>query len=192
MKKSELAEIFNKYLWKKCSKTTYYQRIRAWLSPFEALKPIPNEARYKPHKIKSERFAEELKRYIEYEWPKVNKSRFYQRLYQWRNKEEAIKLDFWIHYTKKPKLKKELYHRPQKTPIEKKCDDPDKREIKITYTKEEAEVMKKTYEDMIEEVENQILYADVGEISKLNETLTNLVQEYQTFISYNTNTNESL
>lgn len=89
-------------------------------------------------------------------------------------------------------MKKETYQRPKKTPIEKKADDPDKREIKITYTKEEAEVMKKMYEDMIEEVENQILYADVGEISKLNEKLNNLVQEYQTFISYNTNTNESL
>jgi hypothetical protein len=37
------------------------------LPPFEALKPIPKETRYRPNKIKSERFAEELKRYIEYE-----------------------------------------------------------------------------------------------------------------------------
>ena len=192
MKKSDIAQIYEKYLWAKCSKTKYYQNIKAWMHPLEALKPIPKETRYRPNKIKSERFADELKRYIEYEWPKVSKSRFYQRLYQWRNKEEAIKLDFWIHYTKKRNVKKETYQRPKKTPIEKKADDSDKREIKITYTKEEAEVMKKTYEDMIEEVENQILYADVGEISKLNEKLNNLVQEYQTFISYNTNTNESL
>lgn len=191
MRQSEIAQIYEKYLWEKCSRTKYYQNIKAWMLPFEALKPIPKEKRYQ-RKVKSEKFKEELKRYNEYEWPKVNKARFYQRMYQWRNKEEAIKLDFWIHYTKKRNVKKEVYQRPKKTPIEKKADDPDKREIRITYSKEEAEVMKKTYEDMIEEVENQILYADVGEISKLNEKLNNLVQEYQTFISYNTNTNESL
>lgn len=181
MKKSELADIFKKYLWKKCSKTTYYQRIRAWIDPFEALKPIPKEVRYKK-KIKSDRFADELNRYYEYEWAKVNKSRFYQRLYQWRNKEEAIKLDFWIHYSNKQKVKKEAYHRQKK--IE-NTESENIEEIKITYSKEEAEAMKKEYEKMIEELENQILYADITETSKLNQKLDNLVQEYQTFISYN-------
>ena len=93
---------------------------------------------------------------------------------------------------KEAKREKRNISETEKNTDWKKADDSDKREIKITYKKEEAEVMKKMYEDMIEEVENQILYADVGDVAELNEKLTNLVQEYQTFISYNTNTNELL
>jgi hypothetical protein len=79
-----------------------------------------------------------------------------------------------------------------KTPIDRKSENQDLKEIRITYKSEEADIMRKQYEEMIEEVKNQILYADVGDVAKLNEKLTNLVQEYQTFISYNSKQNESM
>lgn len=79
-----------------------------------------------------------------------------------------------------------------KTPIDRKSENQDLKEIRITYKSEEADIMRKQYEEMIEEVKNQILYADVGDVAKLNEKLTNLIQEYQTFISYNSNKNESM
>ena len=79
-----------------------------------------------------------------------------------------------------------------KTPIDRESENQDLKEIRITYKSEEADIMRKQYEEMIEEVKNQILYADVGDVAKLNEKLTNLVQEYQTFISYNSKQNESM
>lgn len=86
-----------------------------------------------------------------------------------------------------------MYHRPQKTPVEKKVDDPEHSEIRIKYKKEEYEAIKKEYEKMIEDIEQEILYEDVvSRISELNEKLSKIISEYQIFISYNTNTNESL
>lgn len=190
MKESQIAQIYEKYLWDKCSRTKYYERIRAWLSPFEALKPIPKAERYK-RRSTSLKFKEEMQRYTEHSEPKVKRSVFYTRLYNWYTKEEAIKLDF-VHKPKKLPIVKELYHRPMKTPIDRKSENQDLKEIRITYKSEEADIMRKQYEEMIEEVKNQILYADVGDVAKLNEKLTNLIQEYQTFISYNPNKNESM
>ena len=132
-----------------------------------------------------------MERYTEQSEPKVSRSVYYTRLYNWYSKEEAIKLDF-VHRPKKLPTVKEPYHRPMKTPVEKNVNDSDDTWIKITYKSEEADIMRKQYEEMIEEVKNQILYADVGDVAKLNEKLTNLVQEYQTFISYNSNKNESM
>jgi len=191
MKKSQIAELYEKYIWEKCSRTTYYKNIRAWMSPLEALKKTPKEKRYKKWKISSVKFPKELERYYQQEWPKAKKDRFYQRLYQWRSKEEAIKVDFWIHYTKLPKKKTPVYARPFKLPVIKK-KNKDYTEIRIRYSKEEWDVIKKEYERIIEEIEQQILYEeDVSSIRELNKKIDQLKAEYELFISYQ-KTDESM
>lgn len=181
MKKSELAEAYEKYLWPKCSRTTYYKNLRAWMNFIDALKPISKEIRYKPWKIFSKRFVEELEWYQQYEWEKTTRSRFYQRLYQWWSKEEAIKLVAPIHYKQKPARQKQAYIRP-KTPA-KKVDNDDIKYIKIAYTKEEARIFSKEYENMIKDLHNKYIATDdMREAREINETLDKLVKEYQIFL----------
>jgi hypothetical protein len=56
----------------------------------------------------------------------------------------------------------------------------------VRYKKEEAEVIKKEYERMIEDIEQKILYEDVSTAKELNKELEKLIAEYQLFISYQT------
>ena len=143
MKKTDIAQAYEKYLGPKCSRTTYYKNIRAGMGIIEALKPIPHEKRY-PKRVKTKKFAAELKRYHEQPGDKVNKSRFYQRLYQGWCKEEAIMVDAPVHYTRLPKKVKPQYIRPQ-MPTPKPQVSADRLEIGVKYTREEAKVFGAEY-----------------------------------------------
>ena len=181
MKKSELSEAYEKYLWPKCSRTTYYKNIRAGMNFIDALKPVPHTKRYHKGMVKTKRFADELKRYYDQPWDKVSKSRFYQRLYQWWCKEEAIKIDAPIHYKWMPKKVKPQYVRPI-TPTIKDEIDPDTMEITVKYSVDEALVFKAEYEKIINDL-HQKYYAtdDTLEAREINNKLDLLVKEYQKF-----------
>ena len=185
MKKSEISQLYEKCLMPKCSRTTYYTRIKNWRDPIEALRKPYHSERYKP-RIKTTLFREEIERYNQQPSPKATKRRFYQRLYQWHTKEEAIKVEFWVHYKEKKKIAKACYQRPMKTPAIKQVENRDYRTINVRYKKEEAEVIKKEYERMIEDIEQKILYEDVSTAKELNKELEKMIAEYQRFISYQT------
>lgn len=155
------------------------------MSFIEALKPVPMEVRYKPGKIVSKRFVEELAWYQQYEWEKTTRSRFYQRLYQWWSKEEAIKLVAPIHYSNKPAKFKAAYVRPI-TPTPKPAANPDYKDIRVKYNAVEAKVFCKEYEQMINDLQNQYYETDdVIAAREINNRLEQLVKEYQTFKLYN-------
>ena len=66
-------------------------------------------------------------------------------------------------------------------------------EIRITYHSDEAKVFKDEYERMIRETEQKRNETDdIIEAKELKKKLDKLIEEYALFISYNTNTNESL
>lgn len=186
MKASQKAELYRKYLWPKCSKSTFYERMKKWMSFQDAIKPIEYEIRYKTGKIKSHRFEGELAWYNEYEWPKPSRARFYQRLYQWWPKEEAIKLQVdKRHFFKKIKVNKNPYIKSN-TPLLNKVDDSDKYEIRITYSKEEAKVIRKEYINMIEDLEWKLHgIEDMQEAKEINSRLEKLEKEYEIFKNYN-------
>lgn len=180
MKKSDIAQAYEKYLWPKCSRTTYYKNIRAWMNIIDALKPVPYEKRY-PKQYKSKRFMEELKWYSQQEWEKASRSRFYQRLYQWWSKEEAIQLNVPIHCRKVVWKSKQAYVRPI-TPV-KKVENEDIKYIKVAYTKEEARIFSREYENMISDLHDKYNATDdMVEAREINERLEKLVKEYQTFL----------
>lgn len=182
MKESEIAQAYKKYLWPKCSRTQFYLNIKKWMSILEAIKPIPHEQRYK-RKIKSKRFSEELERYYKQEWKKVDRWRFYQRLYQGRSKEEAIKKwELQPHKNIIKKESKQLYQRPI-TPIYKKQEESD---IRITYSTEEAKVFRREYERMINELQSKYDECeDITEAREIRQRLEKIRKEYLIFNLYN-------
>lgn len=191
MKPTQISQLYEKYQWPKCSRTTYYKRIKDWRDPIDALRRPKHTERYKP-RIKTTKFKDEIERYNQQPNPKATKRRFYQRLYQWHSKEEAIKVEFWVHYKIQQRIAKACYQRPIKTPAVKQAENRDYTTIDIRYKKAESDVIKKEYERMIEEIEQQILYEDVSTTKELNKKLEKLVAEYQLFISYQTRDDELL
>ena len=186
MKKSQLSEAYEKYLWPKCSRTTYYERIRKWMNFIEALKPVNHNDRYKPKQPRSKKFQKELEWYQAYKWDKPNRARFYQRLYQWWTRDEAIKLDAPIHRTFKFQTKKNCYIRPV-TPIVKKEAPQDYSEIKIRYSKEEANAIRKEYLRMMDDLEWQYhTMEDTIEAKEIYARLEKLKQEFGVFSKANT------
>lgn len=183
-KKSSLAEAYEKYLWPKCSKTTFYRNVGRWMLIHEAIKPITHSQRYKTGRIKTTKFSKELERYYKQEWIKVDRMKFYQRLYQWHCKEDAIQ----IKMPERPKdkiviknIKTYTYNIPQWSNRKPTTND---NEIRIRYKKEEADVIKKEYERMLYELENTIV-DNPEETKTLRTRIENLEKEYEVFISYN-------
>lgn len=186
MRKSQIKELYEKFLWTKCSLTLYYQRIKRWIDPIKALQP-PEKREFA---VRSKLYAKELERYKKQPQPKPPRERFYWRIQKWRSKEQAILIQ---PPTRERKLKspKELYVKAYT--IKERRYKQDEHEIRITYHSDEAEVIKKEYERMIRETEDKRnMTDDIVEWSELRKKLDSLIKEYAIFISYNTNTNELL
>lgn len=175
-------ELYNKYLWEKCSKMTFYNRIKKWLWISEAIKPVDRENWHSRWNIITKKYWVEMQWYYEQQCEKVNRNIFYQRLTRWYSKEEAIKIKFTPRPKKVPTKTNPWYIRKPKPIIQKKIDD-----TIIRYTKEESDIIKKEYEKMIEEKEYQIRGCDDPmEVKEINDMIEKLKNEYNTFckISY--------
>lgn len=186
MRKSQIKELYDKYLREKCSITLYYKRIKQWIDPIEALKPAPP----KEFATRSKLFRKELERYKKQPQPKPPRERFYWRIQKWRSKEEAIKIQPPTR-ERKAKIQKDIYVKAYT--VKERRYKQDDYEIRITYHSEEADVIKNEYERMIRDTEDRRNATDdIVEASDLKKKLDNLINEYAIFISYNTNINESL
>ena len=186
MRKSQIKELYDKFLWPKCSMSVYYQRINKWMFRLDALKPVER----KEFAVRSKLYAKELERYKQQPQPKPPREKFYWRIQKWRKKEEAIMIQPPTHQRKK-KVEKDLYVKAY-TVKERRYKKEDY-EIRITYHSDEAKIIKDEYERMIRDTENaRDETDDVIEARELKEKLDKLIEEYALFISYNTNTNESL
>lgn len=184
MRKSQLSEAYDKYLWPKCSKMTYLSRVQRWVNIIDALKPVVKKERHPKWTITTKKFQSEMEWYHNQEWPKANRTRYYQRLYQWWTKEDAILLNPPIHKFNKSYIKKDVYVRP-KTPIIRR-DIPDYYEIRVKYSKEEANVIRREYENMIETLEYK--WRDVDdpmEAKNISQKIDKLKNELKIFCIIN-------
>lgn len=178
MDSKQIWEAYNKYLWEKCCKMTFYTRIKRWLWILEAIKPVKKEEWHPVERVVSKKYDEEMKRYNEYEWEKVSKQRFYQRMYRGYPKEEAIKIDFTPRKKKPPKIPKNIRIYP--VVLKKKVVVEE--DIKIKYQKSEADIIKREYERMIEDMEYQYRISDDPiEAKEINDKIEKLKNEYKTF-----------
>lgn len=145
----------------------------------EAIKPV----RKTENSVRSKLYAEELERYFEQPEPKADKAKFYGRLFKWYTKEEAIKEKLVPKVRKKKKPK----HTPAYIPVRSRTNEKpkkDDREIRITYKREEAEVIRKAYKEIINDLERTIV-EDETEAKSLQIKIKELKQEYFIFNSYN-------
>lgn len=173
-------ELYDKYLWEKCSKMTYYNRVRQWMDYIEALKPI--DKTNSKWVTRSKKYQDEMDWYYQYEWPKVNRQRFYQRMYRWYPKEEAIRVDFTPKKKKLPTLNKNLYIRSTVTKKKPKEDI----DIEIKYQRDEADVIKREYERMIDDLEYQWKATDDPiEAKEINDKIEKLKIELNEFCKIN-------
>ena len=184
MRKWTVKDIYDKYLWEKCSMSVYYQRVRKWIDPFKALKPVENKI-----DVRSKKFSKELFRYHKQPSPKPTRWTFYQRLVKWYPKEEAIRIDL-VKRERKPLNYNYKTYEPTYW-WQKKKEQKDYFWIWIKYKDEESDVIKKEYEHMINELESLIV-EDEEERKSLNIRIEELKKEYHDFISNNTATNESM
>lgn len=171
----KIKEMYDKYLWKKCWLSLFYKRIYSWIPFEEAIKPVERDE----NDIRSKRFWEELKRYYEQPDPKPDKRKFYWRLFKWYSKEEAIKEELVLKERKKP-VRKDAYIPTYSQPI----TQADDHEIRITYDKEEAKIIRKTYERMIDDLERTIV-EDEWEAKTLQTKIDELKTEFFIFNKYN-------
>lgn len=159
---------------------TYYHRICRWVNLLDALKPVTKES-WHPDKITSKKFQEELEWYHDQKWEKTTKQRFYQRLYQGRSKEDAIKKEL-PKREKKPMTVKPWYIRQPKVEKKEPVDDW----IIIRYSKEESIIIRKEYAKMIEDLEYQWRATDdPNEAKVILDKLDKLKVEYDIFCKTN-------
>ena len=179
MAKLNIKELYDKYLWEKCGISLFYKRIYKGMSIQEAIKPVKKSV----NEVRSKMFGKELERYYEQPEPKPDKAKFYGRLFKWYPKEEAIKETLIPKQRKKKKPK----HTPAYIPVRSRTNEKpkkDDREIRITYKREEAEVIRKAYKEIINDLERTIV-EDETEAKSLQIKIKELKQEYFIFNSYN-------
>lgn len=181
--RKELIDAYYKYLWEKCSISTYRNRIQKWWDFIEAVKPVEKGKWHRKWMVVSKRFPDEMDWYFQQECAKVNRSTYYQRLYRGYPKEEAIKLNV------EPKKKKVIVEAPKiwyiRKPKPQKKPENDN-DIRIRYSKEEWAVIRKEYERMIEELEYRWRASDDPiEAKSILAQLDMLKDEYNVFLIYN-------
>lgn len=174
-----IKELYDRYLWEKCWLSLFYKRMYKWLPLQEAIKPVEK----KDHDVRSKLFADELEWYYKQPEPKADKAKFYWRLFKWYTKEQAIKESLQL----KQRQKKKPKHTPAYIPVHSWTNEKpkqDESEIRITYKKEEADVFRKEYEWMINDLE-RVIVEDEQEAKSIKQKIDDLKKEYFIFIKYN-------
>ena len=178
MKQSQIKQIYDKYLWEKCSITIFYKRIRQGVDPFKAVLPVKR----KQMEFRSTIRKDELERRRLQPEPKATREKFYWRLQKGRTKEEALPVIAHREHIRKIQTFKAPYIRTYAKLTEKKAEN-----IDIRYSEEEAEIFKKEYERMIHDVENELFFCEEAEERhELKTKLSQIQSEFNVFISYNT------
>jgi hypothetical protein len=103
-------------------------------------------------------------------------------MYRGYPKEEAIKIDFTPRKKKPPKIPKNI----RIYPVVSKKKVVAEEDIKIKYQKSEADIIKREYERMIEDMEYQYRITDDPiEAKEINDKIEKLKNEYKTFCLIN-------
>ena len=187
--KQKAYEFYNSYEWTKVTWPTFYQKVRLWWDETweEKIKPKIKPRLDRRHVPKWKR-AKELEWYNNQPEPKVSRCIFRNRLNSNYSKEDAILMgDEWLGV----KREKKIYHPdPSKVYVPKpmglKPINENDFKIEITYPKEVAQVFRREYSRMIEQLERDLTYTDEKtQVAELNKKLEQLEKERDVFNLYN-------
>lgn len=189
-KKQQAYDFYNAYRWEKVTRPTFYYRVRLWWTETweEKIKlKIHNQNRKLNYVPKGKR-AKEITWYETQPEPKASKTLFRNRLNLNYPKEQAILMwDAWLSVRRG----RNIYHPgqvktyvPQKKEIKK--ENPSDFMIEVTYPSEIARIFRQEYENMIEKIEEDLIYtSEKTEIVELNKRLEQLQKELVCFNLYN-------
>lgn len=188
--KERCLEFRNARQGEKISFVSFYQtcRFRTEEEMAEAIKPkTTNPFKNKPYKYRGA-FPKEYEWYKQQENPWVNASTFLRRIRQWICKEEAIlswkEWEATVERRKKEALPKMLKKYEPKTKVVE--DKPDYHEITIRLSKDEADVFRKEYENLLNTITEELKNTESDiELQQANERLNKLKKEIEVFNHYN-------
>lgn len=176
--------------WDKISFASFYQtcRYRTEEEMAEAIqrKKI-NPYKNKPFKYRWA-YPDEYEWFIKQNVEWLTASEFIRRVRQWLSKEEAIQTwEAWQEWMRRRKeLAKEKMLKKYEPKRIIKEDNPDYYWIPITLKKEEADVFRKEYQNLLNTIEDELKDVELDiEIKQANEKLNKLKEELKVFNEYN-------
>ena len=178
-------EYYDSYLWEKTSYVTFMSRIKRNNTPLEiAILPwkLQNSRERLKEKWKEYRDNDPAWRYYNnYVWDKVWFRYFKEKIRAWMPMEEAIKRERKrADYLKENKYKKSKKVKPITI-----SNHESNFYIEITYSKEEANVIRKVYIEIIEDNEERILSCEPEEMNELVKRSDQLKRELEVFNKWN-------
>ena len=179
-------EYYKSYVWEKAPYYTFINRVLR--------NKLPLEIAILPVKLfnSSEKLKEKWKNYRDtdptyvfwntYKWEKIWYRYFQEKLRAWMPKEEAIKK--WTRKIEYLKLHWYRKHKKKNRGVE-SSDSSSNYLIEVTYSKEEASVIRNRYMSIIEETEERLLSCEVWEMNWLVKKADQLKKELEVFNKWN-------
>ena len=182
-------EYYDNYKWEKASYVTFISRIKNIKLPFEIAITAWN-LKYNKDKIKKRRETYRSKQpywefYINYPWEKTNYRTFKDKIKAWLSPEEAI-----LKFNKVKKNKKNSYYsEKRKSNFRKKQTTKTFNEsyhfIEVTYSVEEANVIRTMYITKIQDDEIKLIGCSYDEAIKIQKEIDQLRKELEVFNKWN-------
>ena len=179
-------EYYKSYVWEKAPYYTFINRVLR--------NKLPLEIAILPVKLfnSSEKLKEKWKNYRDtdptyvfwntYKWEKIWYRYFQEKLRAWMPMEEAIKK--WTRKIEYLKLHWYRKHKKKNRGVE-SSDSSSNYLIEVTYSKEEASVIRNRYMSIIEETEERLLSCEVWEMNWLVKKADQLKKELEVFNKWN-------
>ena len=179
-------EYYKSYVWEKAPYYTFLSRVLRNKLPLEiAILPVKLFNNSEKLKEKWKNYRDNNPTYVfwnTYKWEKIWYRYFQEKLKAWMPKEEAIKK--WtgkIEYLKLHWYRK----RKKKNKGVEISDSSSNYLIEVTYSKEEASVIRNRYMSIIEETEERLLSCEVWEMDGLVKKADQLKKELEVFNKWN-------
>jgi len=176
-------EYYKSYVWEKAPYYTFLSRVLRNKVPLEiAILPVKLFNNSEKLKEKWKNYRDNNPTYVfwsTYKWEKIWYRYFQEKLKAWIPKEEAIK-----KWTRKIEyLKLHWYRkRKKKNKVVEISDSSSNYLIEVTYSKEEASVIRNRYMSIIEETEERLLSCEVWEMNGLVKKLVRLKKKLKEFL----------
>ena len=179
-------EYYKSYVWEKAPYYTFINRVLRNKLPLEvAILPLKIFNNNDKLKEKWKNYRENNPTYVfwnTYKWEKIWYRYFQEKIRAWMPMEEAIK-----KWTRKIEYLKLHWYRKRKKKNRgvESSDSSSNYLIEVTYSKEEASVIRNRYMSIIEETEERILSCEVWEMNGLVKKADQLKKELEVFNKWN-------
>ena len=179
-------EYYKSYVWEKAPYYTFLSRVLRNKLPLEiAILPLKVFNNNDKLKEKWKNYRDNNPTYVfwnTYKWEKIWYRYFQEKLRAWMPMEEAIK-----KWTRKIEYLKLHWYRKRKKKNKgvESTDSSSNYLIEVTYSKEEASVIRNRYMSIIEETEERLLSCEVWEMNGLVKKADQLKKELEVFNKWN-------